>query len=101
MINVFSTSGFRRPGNFFDIIKSAVVMCGVRLAKPIPVFKMPQFDSEHSSLDSVHSAIPSHHRVMILASLTVIPKDPNLILQIGVVSYNRTRLAESPEILAG
>jgi hypothetical protein len=60
---------------------------------------MSQLNSQNSRLDSVHPAIPPHHAVVIFANLAVIPKDPNLLLQLSVASHHRTGFAESAKIL--
>src|SRR5271165_6378892 len=71
-------------------------VCPPELSIP---FKMSQLNSQNSRLDSVHPAIPPNHAVIIFADLAVVPKDPNLLLQLGIASHNRASFAEGAKIL--
>src|SRR5580704_3302702 len=77
----------------------SVIMSGVSLPELSISFKMSQLNSQNSRLDSVHPAIPPNHAVIIFADLAVIPKDPNLLLQLGIASHNRAGFAEGAKIL--
>jgi hypothetical protein len=71
----------------------------VRSPELVTSFEMAQFDAENSRLDSIHPAIPPNHGVVIFANLAVIPKDPDLVLQLGVESHNCASFAERAKIL--
>src|SRR5436190_6255326 len=70
------------------------------MTKSIPAVQLLQLHLEHSSLDSIHAAVPANHAVVILLRLAVIPKDPNLFIDPRVVCYDRASLTESSEVLA-
>jgi len=74
-------------------------MCSVRSAELICSFQVAQFDTQNCCLDSVHSAVPTNHHVMILTDLAVISQDPDFLLQFGVISHHCAGLTECTEIL--
>src|SRR6266404_2868995 len=88
-----------RPDKFFDAVQCLIIMCRVRPAELIASFKKSEFDSQNGCLDSVHATVPSDHDVMILADLAVISQNPNLLLQLGIVSHHCAGLTESTKIL--
>ena len=63
--------------------------------------QMAQLDLKDGRLDSIHPAIPTHHRVLIFLDLSVITQNANLPGQFGVVRHDCARFAKSTEILAG
>ena len=73
----------------------------MRAPEFVSFFKVPQFDAQNRSLYSVHPGVPADHRVVIFANLSVVPKDPYLLLQLMVAGHNCTRLSECAEILSG
>src|SRR3984893_5256349 len=99
MINMPGPNRVHGRNKFADAIQRSVIMRGVRSPELSVPFEMAQFDSQNSRLDSVHPAIPPNHAVVIFADLAVIPKDPNLLLQLGVASHNRAGFAEGAKIL--
>jgi hypothetical protein len=71
----------------------------MQTSESISFLQMTQFNAENRSLYSVHAAIPSNHFVMVFASLAVIPKDPNFLLQLAPIGNDGACLAECAKIL--
>src|SRR5271165_4461254 len=88
-IDVVNMSGPSRVHGRDELVHAAqgsVIMRGVSSPELRISFKMSQLNSQNSRLDSVHPAIPPNHAVIVLADLAVIPKDPNLLLQLAIAS---------------
>src|SRR6478672_12780444 len=88
VINVPDAGYLERRNDFRNAIQRPAIVCSVRSAELICSFQMAQFDTQNCCLNSVHSAVPTNHDVMILAVLAVISKDPDLLLQLGIVSHH-------------
>src|SRR6478736_2049963 len=73
-------------------------MCAAEL---VSSFEMAQLDSQNSSLNSIHSAVPANHGVVIFPNLPVIPQDPYFFLQFLVVGHHCASFTEGPEIFSG
>src|SRR5271166_3898574 len=101
VINMPGPSRAHGHDEFADITQRSVIMRGVSSSELGISFKMAQFDSQNSRLDSIHPAIPPNHAVVIFTDLAMIPKDPNLLLQLGVASHNRAGFTKRSKILSG
>src|SRR5271166_6340750 len=99
VINMPGPSRVQGRDEFADTDQRSVIMRGVSSPELSISFQMSQFDPQNSRLDSVHPAIPPNHAVVIFADLAVIPKDPNLLLQLGVASHYRAGFAEGAKVL--
>src|SRR4030081_1178776 len=101
VINVPDAGCLDRCNDFSDAVQCPVIICRVRSPKLISSFKMAQFDAQNGCLDSVHPTVPTDHGVVIFEDLAVVPKDPDLLPQLGVIRHNCARFSESSQVLPG
>src|SRR6478736_540727 len=62
-------------------VECAIISQRVGAPQRIGLLQVPKLDAENSPLNSVHPAVPSDHRMVVLPSLPMIAKDPDLSLQ--------------------
>jgi hypothetical protein len=101
VIDVQGTGYSGRRNDFLNAVQRLVIVSRMRPAKLIASFKKSKFYLQNGSLDSIHPAVPSNHRMLMLADLAVVPKDPNFFLQRRITSHNRPGLTERSKILSG
>ena len=65
----------------------------------IPGVQMAQFDSEHRSLNSLHTGIVAHHIVVVFSVGTVIPQHPEFPGQALLTGDDRTPFPVGAKIL--
>src|SRR5437762_7741186 len=70
VINVAGVLRLEWCQNLIDSGESLIVSPGVFAPQGICFVKMTQFDGQDCRLNAVHSAVPSHHRVVIFSWLT-------------------------------
>src|SRR6476659_9918489 len=61
---------------------------------------MWKFNAQNGGLDTVHSAVPTNHLVVIFADLAMISQHSDLLLQEKVVRYDRARFAECAQVFS-
>src|ERR1700752_2846550 len=61
---------------------------------------MAQLDAQNSPLNSIHPAVPPNHGVVVLTNLTMIAKNSNLRIQLGIGTNHRSAFTKGAKVLA-
>ena len=95
---MLAVSGLERRHDFFNPPESLIVLPGVPPASLIAVIKALELNLKNCRLNSIHPAVPTDQRVVILLNLPVIPENPDFILQFIIVSHDSAGFAKCAQI---
>ena len=81
--------------------KKLLISTGALPTPFVPCRETTELHSQDAGLKGIQPAVVSFHLVIVLLSLTVVPQHPNLLGELGIVSYNCPGFSTSAQVLSG
>jgi len=101
MIDMADAGCMSRQNYFRNPIQSPIIVGGVRTTELITFFEVFEFHPQNRGLNSIHPAVPSDHCMVVFSDLAMVSEDSDLVLQLGIVSYNCAGFPECTQVLSG